>query len=90
MRNRTQVTILFKVKKVENGTRRSYIFNGRPIESRMCSVEQRHFSLLLTWFSRSRHSLTPNISQTANDTSIVTTKRRMGNRNQAFEWYQFQ
>jgi len=28
----------------------------------------------LTWFSRSRHSLTLNISQTATDTAIVTTK----------------
>jgi len=26
----------------------------------------------LTWFSRSRHSLTLNISQTATDTAIVT------------------
>jgi len=27
---------------------------------------------LLTWFSRSRHSLTLNISQTATDTAIVS------------------
>jgi len=26
----------------------------------------------ITWFSRPRHSLTPNISQTATDTAIVT------------------
>jgi len=29
----------------------------------------------LTWFSRSRHSLTPNISQTATDTALVTIER---------------
>jgi len=28
----------------------------------------------LTWFSRSRHSLTLNISQTATDTAVVTIK----------------
>jgi len=28
----------------------------------------------LTWFSRSRHSPTLNISQTATDTAIVTTE----------------
>ena len=43
----------------------------------ICSVERRHFNDLerpLTWFSRSRHSLTLNISQTATDTAIITTK----------------
>jgi len=39
----------------------------------------------LIWFSRSRHSLTLSISQTAIDTAIVT----IGNRTQAFEWHQF-
>jgi len=45
----------------------------------------------LTWFSRSRHSLTLNtcISQTATDTAKVTRKR-IGNRTQAFEWHQLQ
>jgi len=42
----------------------------------------------LTWFSRSCHSLTLNISQTATDTAIVTIyRRRIGNRTQAFEWH---
>jgi len=30
-----------------------------------------------TWFSRSRHSLTPNISQTATDAGIVTIEDRV-------------
>ena len=41
----------------------------------------------LTLFSRSHHSLTLNISQTATDTAIV---RQIINRTQAFEWHQFQ
>ena len=41
----------------------------------------------LTWFSRSRHSLTPNISQTATDTASYY-RRRIGNSTQAFEWHQ--
>ena len=39
----------------------------------------------LTWFSRSRHTLTLNIS---NGHSYY--RRRIGNRTQAFEWHQFQ
>jgi len=44
------------------------------MESRIWSIEQRHFERPLSWFSRSRHSLTLNISQTqtATDTAIVT------------------
>ena len=41
----------------------------------MWSIERRHFNDIerpLTWFSRSRHSLTLNISQTATDTATVT------------------
>jgi len=46
---------------------------GRPIESRIWSIERRHdLERSLTWFSRSRHSLTLNISETATDTVIVT------------------
>jgi len=41
----------------------------------------------LTWFSRSRHSLTLNISQTATDTATVIYRRRIGNRTEAFEWH---
>jgi len=43
----------------------------------------------LTWFSRSRHSLTQNISQTATDTAIGRAYygRRIGNRTQTFEWH---
>ena len=46
----------------------------------------------LTWFSRSRHSLTLNISEMAKHTAIVTMegRRRIGNRTQAFKWYNFQ
>jgi len=40
----------------------------------------------LTLFSRSHHSLTLHISPTATDTAIVT-RRRTGNRTQAFEWH---
>jgi len=53
----------------------SHTYNGRPIESRISNgtifndPEQ-----LLTQFSRSCHSLTLNISQTAKDTAIVVTK----------------
>jgi len=36
-----KVTVLFNVKLLENGT--SYIYDGRPTESRMWSIERRHF-----------------------------------------------
>ena len=65
----------FKVTIFENGTRQSYIYNGRPIESRIWFTNGAIFNDLerpLTWFSRSCHSLTLNISQTATDTAIVT------------------
>jgi len=51
------------------------------------------FSMTLNnQFSRSRHSLTSNISQTALDTAIHCTcyKMRMGNCIQAFEWCHLQ
>jgi len=35
--------ILFNVKKLENGTRYRYIYNGQQIESRIWSTERRHF-----------------------------------------------
>jgi len=44
----------------------------------------------LTLFSRSHHSLTLNISQTATGTAIVTIEGELGNGTQAFEWHQFQ
>ena len=50
-------TILFNVKKLENGTRQSYIYNGQPIESRIWSIKRRHFQWLerpVTWFQLSR------------------------------------
>jgi len=43
----------------------------------------------LTRFSRLRHSLTLNISQTATDTASYC-RRRIGNCIQAFEWHQLQ
>jgi len=55
-----KVTILFNVEKLENGTRQSYIYNGRPIESRIWSIERRHFQWPWTTpnlVSRSCHSL---------------------------------
>jgi len=52
------------------------IYNGRPIESRIYGLSNgaifNDLERPLTWFSRSRHSLTVNISQTATDTAIVT------------------
>jgi len=46
----------------------------------------------LTLFSRSHHSLTPNISQTATEYRYGHSyyRGRRGNRTQAFEWHQFQ
>jgi len=44
---------------------------------------------LLTWFSRSRHCLTVNISQTARYGHSYY-RRRIRNRTQAFEWHQFE
>ena len=60
-------------------------YNGGLIESRMCSIERRRFQWLeqpLTRFSRSRYSLTLNISY-----GNSYYGRRIGNRTQAFEWY---
>ena len=42
----------------------------------------------LTWFSRSRHSLTLNISN-GYRYGHSYYRRRIGNRTQAFEWHQF-
>ena len=65
------------------------------IESRIWFIERRHFQWPWTTtnpFWRSRHSFTLDISQAAKDTAIVTRyyKMRIGNRTQAFEWYQFE
>jgi len=52
-----------------------YIYNGRPIESRVWSIERRHFNDLerpLTWFSMSHHSLPLNIPEIAKHTATVT------------------
>jgi len=69
------------------GTTQSYIYNGRPIESRISSIERRHFNnnnnnngfvydleQPLSPVSRSRHSLMQNISETVWDTDIVAMK----------------
>jgi len=42
----------------------------------------------LTWFSRSCHSLTRNISQTATDTTTVIIEDKQ--ETTTFEWHQFQ
>jgi len=79
----------------KNGTRWSYIYNGRPIESRICSIELlelRYFQWPWT---------TPNLFFKVTpffDTSILNGYRyghsyyrmRIGNRTQPFEWHQFQ
>jgi len=56
-------------------TRKWYIYNGGPIDCRIWFIEWHYFqwsSMILTWFSRSHHSLTLHISQTATDTATVT------------------
>jgi len=53
----------------------SYIYNSGPMESRICLSNGAIFNDLerpLTWFPRSGHFLTLNISQTATDTATVT------------------
>ena len=47
-----EVTIFFNVKYLENGTKDSYIYNGRLTESRIWSIEWSHFHL--SW-------ITPNL-----------------------------
>ena len=63
-------------KKLENGTRQSYIYNGRLIESRFYGLSNgaifNDLERPLTLFSKSRHSLILNISEMAKDTVIVT------------------
>jgi len=54
---------------------RCIVAMARPIEIRIWSIERRHFNdpeQPLTQFSRSRYSLTLNVSQTAKYTAIVT------------------
>jgi len=69
-----KVTILFDVKKTRKWYKiESYSYNGRPVESRVWSIERRHFQwswTTLIQFPRSH--LTLSSSQTATDTVIVT------------------
>jgi len=69
---------------------KSYIYNSRPIESRIWSIERRVFNDLeqpLTKFSRWRYSLTLNISQSYGHSYYG---RQIGNRTKSFEWYRYQ
>jgi len=54
-----------------------HTYNGGPIENRIRSIERRHFQWPerpLPPVSRSRHSLTLNISETVRHTDIVSSK----------------
>ena len=70
-----KVTILFNVKKLENGTDSAIFTMADPQKVAYGLSNGAIFNDIersLTWFSRSRHSLSLNISQTATDTATVT------------------
>jgi len=70
-----KVTILFNVKQLKNGTRLFTMADQQKVSCRLSNgAIFNDLERPLTWFSRSRHSLTLNISQTATDKVTLTTE----------------